>query len=238
MYSGVDRRESPRDRRPETPPVTAVTLADRLPDLATIGAYGVAVVLLVFTPGPDMALFLGRTLASGRAAGLAALAGTTAGLYVHTAFAALGLSALLAASPLAFAALKWAGAAYLVVLAVQALRHGSAFQLRRGAPETVSLGRAFLTGLGVNILNPKIVLFFVTFLPQFVDPADPHAAAKMAVLGGLYGVLGAPICVGLILAAERVAGAFARSARLRRGLDFATAGLFGAFAVKLALWRA
>ena len=212
-------------------------LADHLPTLATVLAYGVAVVLLVLTPGPDMALFLGRTLSSGRAAGLAVLAGTTAGLYVHTAFAALGLSALLAASPVAFAGLKWAGAAYLMWLAVQALRHGSAFQPRATGQETTSLGRAFLTGLGVNILNPKIVLFFVTFLPQFVDPADPHAACKLAVLGGLYGVLGAPICVGLILAAERVSGAFARSARLRRGLDLATAGLFGAFAVKLAAWR-
>lgn len=215
----------------------ATTLADRLPDLATVATYAAAVLLLVFTPGPDMALFLGRTLSSGRAVGLAALAGTTAGLYVHTAFAAFGLSALLAASPTAFAALKWAGAAYLVFLAVQTLRHGSAFELRASAPETVSLGRAFLTGLGVNVLNPKIVLFFVTFLPQFVAAGDPHAATKLAVLGGLYGLIGAPFCVLLILAAERVSSTFAASARLRRGLDYATAGLFGAFAVKLALWR-
>ncbi len=215
----------------------ATTLAERLPDLATVATYAVAVLLLVFTPGPDMALFLGRTLASGRAVGLAALAGTTAGLYVHTAFAALGLSALLAASPAAFAALKWAGAAYLVFLAAQTLRHGSAFEVRPGAPEVVSLGRAFLTGLGVNVLNPKIVLFFVTFLPQFVAASDPHAATKLAVLGGLYGLIGAPFCVLLILGAERVSATFAASARLRRGLDYATAGLFGAFAAKLALWR-
>jgi threonine/homoserine/homoserine lactone efflux protein len=209
---------------------------EHLPTLATVLAYAAAVVLLVFTPGPDMALFLGRTLASGRAAGLAALAGTTAGLYVHTALAAFGLSALLAASPMAYAALKWAGAAYLVVLAVQTLRHGSAFEVP-GTRETVSLGRAFLAGLGVNILNPKIVLFFVTFLPQFVAANDPHAASKLAVLGGLYGLIGAPICVVLILAAERVSGAFARSARLRRGLDIATATLFGAFAARLVLAR-
>ena len=209
---------------------------DHLPTLATVLAYAAAVVLLVFTPGPDMALFLGRTLASGRPAGLAALAGTTAGLYVHTALAAFGLSALLAASPMAYAALKWAGAAYLVVLAVQTLRHGSAFEVA-GTREEVSLTRAFLAGLGVNILNPKIVLFFVTFLPQFVAANDPHAASKLAVLGGLYGLIGAPICVVLILAAERVSGAFARSARLRRGLDIATATLFGAFAARLVLAR-
>lgn len=212
-------------------------LVAALPSLTTVAAYAVAVVLLVFTPGPDMALFLGRTLASGRAAGLAALAGTTAGLYVHTALAAFGLSALLAASGTAFAMLKWAGAAYLVWLAIATLRHGSAFEPKAGTGETVSLTRAFLTGLGVNILNPKIVLFFVTFLPQFVDPSDPHAAFRMGVLGGLYGIIGAPICVVLILGAERVSGAFARSRRLRRTLDVATATLFGAFAARLVLSR-
>ena len=211
-------------------------LAARLPELTTVTSYAAAVILLVLTPGPDMALFLGRTLSSGRGPGLAVLAGTTAGLYVHTAFAAFGLSALLAASPLAYAALKWAGAAYLVFLAVSTLRHGSAFEVR-GTREEISLTRAFLAGLGVNILNPKIVLFFVTFLPQFVAATDPHAAFRLAVLGGLYGIIGFPICVALILAAERVSGAFARSARLRRGLDIATASLFGAFAARLVLAR-
>jgi threonine/homoserine/homoserine lactone efflux protein len=211
-----------------------------LPSLGTVMAYTLAVLVLVFTPGPDMALFLGRTLARGRAAGLAVLAGTTAGLYVHTALAALGLSALLAASAQAFTALKWAGAVYLVVLAVQTLRRGSLFEPRagEGTAEGGSLGRDFLAGLGVNILNPKIVLFFVTFLPQFVDPADPHASFRLAVLGGLYGLVGAPCCIGLILAAERVAGAFRRSARLRRALDVSVAAVFGLFAVRLVLARA
>ncbi len=210
--------------------------AEAWPTLSTIAAYALAVLVLVLTPGPDMALFLGRTLSSGRACGLAALAGTAVGLYVHTALAALGLSALIAASGTAFAVLKWAGAAYLVFLAVSVLRHGSAFEPKAATGEA-SLGRAFLAGVGVNILNPKIVLFFVTFLPQFVDPADPHAAFRLAVLGGLYGVIFVPISIGLVLAAARVSGAFARSARLRRGLDYATAGLFGAFALRLALAR-
>lgn len=208
-----------------------------LPSLATVAAYAVAVVMLVLTPGPDMALFLGRTLSQGRAAGLAALAGTTAGLYVHTALAAFGLSALLAASGTAFHLLKWAGAAYLAWLAISTLRHGSAFEPRGREGEGGSLGRAFLAGLGVNVLNPKIVLFFVTFLPQFVDPGDPHAAFRIGVLGGLYGIIGAPICVALVFAAERVSGAFARSRRLRRALDFGVAALFGGFAARLVLSR-
>lgn len=212
-------------------------LAAALPPLSTIAAYVAAVLVLVFTPGPDMALFLGRTLAAGRATGFAVLAGTTAGLYVHTAFAALGLSALLAASATAFTALKWVGAAYLVWLAVRTLRHGSFFEPQAGGTAT-SLGRAFLEGLWVNVLNPKIVLFFVTFLPQFVDPADPHAVFRLAFLGGLYGIVGFPCCAALILGAERVSGAFRRSARLRRALDWTVAGLFGAFAARLMLARA
>ncbi len=207
-----------------------------LPSLPVLATYSAAVVLLVLTPGPDMALFLGRTLSNGRRHGFAALAGTIAGLYVHTAFAALGLSALLAASPTAFAALKWVGAGYLLYLAVSVLRHGSAFEPREGESGSTP-ARAFWAGLGINVLNPKIVLFFVTFLPQFVDAGDPNAAVKLAVLGGLYGVWCTPICVALILGAERVSGTFRRSARLRRALDWATAGLFGAFAMKLALGR-
>lgn len=216
---------------------SSFVLVEALPSAATVAAYALAVVVLVLTPGPDMALFLGRTLSGGRATGLAALAGTTAGLYVHTALAALGLSALIAASATAFAVLKWMGAVYLVWLAVATLRHGSAFEPRVGTSVREPLERVFLVGLGVNILNPKIVLFFVTFLPQFVEPGDPHAVFRMAVLGGLYGLIGAPICVALIFGAERVSGAFAASRRLRRTLDFATAGLFGAFALRLALAR-
>lgn len=207
-----------------------------LPSAGTIAAYVAAVLLLVFTPGPDMALFLGRTLANGRTAGFAVLAGTTVGLYVHTVLAALGLSALLAASATAFAVLKWIGAAYLVWLAIATLRHGSGFSPRE-AGEAEPPMRSFLVGVGVNLLNPKIVLFFVTFLPQFVDPADPHAAFRIAFLGGLYGLIGAPCCALLILGAERVSGAFARSARLRRALDCSVATLFGAFAARLVLSR-
>jgi threonine/homoserine/homoserine lactone efflux protein len=212
---------------------------DVLPSASVVAGYAVAVVLLVLTPGPDMTLFVGRTLSDGRRAGLAVLAGTTVGLYVHTTLVAFGLAALLAASPTAFTVLKWAGAAWLVHLAIEALRHGSALAADAGAGATETpLHRAFLAGLGVNLLNPKIVVFFVTFLPQFVDPADPHATARIAILGGLYGVIGAPICVVLILGAEKVAGAFRRSRRLARALDYACAGLFSAFALKLVLSKA
>jgi threonine/homoserine/homoserine lactone efflux protein len=100
-----------------------------LPDHAVLLPFSVAVVVIALTPGPDMAFFLGRALTQGRAAGLAALAGATSGLLVHTMLVALGLSALIVAAPTLFLALKLAGALYLAWLAVQAIRHGSALAL-------------------------------------------------------------------------------------------------------------
>ena len=147
------------------------------PSPSLAAGYFVACLLLAATPGADMALFLSRTLAGGRGQGFAAQAGANAGLVVHTFAAALGLSALLAASAEAYQAVKIAGAVYLLWLAYGAIRHGTALKLE-GGPGGRSRG-AFLNGLLINLTNPKIVLFFVTFLPQFIDARDPHASAKL-----------------------------------------------------------
>ena len=143
-----------------------------LPTLPVFAAYVVAVLVIVFTPGPDMTLFLGKAVRPGRAAGIAAMAGASTGLLIHTTLVALGLSALLAASATAFLVLKVVGALYLLWLAVDAIRHGSALSLegRRDQGAQESLYRSWAAGLGVNLLNPKIIMFFVTFLPQFVAP--------------------------------------------------------------------
>lgn len=206
-----------------------------VPDAATLFAYSAAAIVLILTPGPDMTLFVSRTLAGGRAAGLASMAGVMAGLLVHSGLAALGLSALLAASPSAFDVAKWVGAVYLAVLAVQAVRSGT--RLDFAASGAVSVARAFWTGLGINLLNPKIVLFFVTFLPQFVGPGDPDAAAKLGFLGFWYVILSIPICGGIVLAAESIFSALGRSPRVIRMFDWLSAGVFAAFAVRLALSR-
>jgi threonine/homoserine/homoserine lactone efflux protein len=173
-----------------------------LPSLEVLLAYTAAAFVLILTPGPDMTFFLGQTLAGGRARGFAAMLGVSLGLVVHSLLAAFGLSALLSASATAFGALKITGVAYLIWLAVQSLRHGSALSL---APDAGSptLTRAFLTGLGVNLLNPKIIVFFLTFLPQFVSVSDPHAGAKLMFLGLYFIALGIPTCALLILAAHR-----------------------------------
>ena len=208
-----------------------------VPDLPTLLAFAAAGIVLTLTPGPDMALFLGKTIGQGRAAGFAAFFGATTGIVIHTALAAFGLSALLAASETAFGVLKVAGALYLLWLAWGAIRHGSSLTLAREAEAPQPLKEVFLTGLGINLLNPKIVLFFVTFLPQFVSPADPHAAGKLVFLGATFILLAMPICSALILAADRVAMRLRGSRRVTRVMDWLFAGLMGGFAAKLLLAR-
>src|SRR3712207_665220 len=191
-----------------------------LPDPAILLAYSLACFVLFVTPGPDMSLFLAKTLQGGRSAGLAAMLGAMAGCCVHTLLAALGLSALLAASATAFTALKVVGALYLLWLAVDAIRHGSALNLRPGGPARVSVWRTFLVGVGINLTNPKVVLFFVTFLPQFVDAADPQAAQKLVFLGLYFVAFTAPLCAVMILAADRVIALLRDHPRVMRGIDY------------------
>jgi threonine/homoserine/homoserine lactone efflux protein len=208
-----------------------------LPDAHVLLAFTLAGFVLVVTPGPDMALFLGQTLTAGRARGFAAMLGVSTGVVLHSLIAAFGLSALLAASVVAFTALKLAGVAYLIWLAIGALRHGSALTLRRDAAVKQPLRKVYLLGLGCNLLNPKIIMFFVTFLPQFVSASDPQAGAKLLFLGLYFVVLALPICAILILAAERFTATIRRSPRLTRAIDWLFAGLMGTFAVRLLFWR-
>src|SRR5690349_21251945 len=122
-----------------------------LPDIHVLLAFTAAGILLVLTPGPDMTLFIGQTLTGGRARGVAALFGASTGLLVHTTLAAFGLSALLATSATAFGVLKVVGVAYLVWLAIEALRHGSALTLKPEARAPQPLARVYLTGIGINL---------------------------------------------------------------------------------------
>jgi threonine/homoserine/homoserine lactone efflux protein len=204
-----------------------------LPDPAVLLAYSLACFVLFITPGPDMSLFLAKTIAGGRRAGMAAMVGAMAGCCVHTLLAALGLSALLAASATAFTILKVIGALYLLWLAIDAVRHGSALNLKDAGSPEVSVRRTFLLGVGINLTNPKVVLFFVTFLPQFVDAADPHASEKLLFLGLYFIAFSAPLAALMILGAERVIALLKGRPRVMRAIDYTFAGLFGAFAVKI-----
>ncbi len=206
-----------------------------LPSPTVLLAFAAASVLLAATPGPDMALFLSRTVAGGRPHGFAALAGAMTGLLVHTFAAALGLSALLAASARAYDAVKLAGALYLVFLAYGALRHGAALRLEGQGGLSGGLARSYLTGLLINLTNPKIVLFFVTFLPQFINVGDAAASQKFFFLGFVFIAVAVVVNSCVILVASRFIAAAKANPKAIRWFDYGFAGLMGAFAARLVL---
>ncbi|WP_425416680.1 LysE family translocator [Oricola indica] len=209
-----------------------------MPDWPTLAAFSVAAIVLAITPGPDMTLFLSRTLSQGRAAGFACMFGAYAGIVVHTAMVALGLSALIVAAPAAFAALKVIGAGYLVWLATDAIRRGSSLTMKTERRQAPHVGASFLTGVGINLLNPKIILFFMTFLPQFVATGDPHATGKFFFLGAMFIVIAVPITSAMVLAAGWMSETLRRKPVVTRVIDWLMASVFSAFAVKILFTQA
>lgn len=209
-----------------------------VPDTSVLLAYTLACLVLFITPGPDMSLFLSKTLTGGRRQGIAAMCGAQVGCIVHTVLAAVGLSALLAASATAFTALKIIGALYLGWMAYDAITHGSSLNVREGGETNAgqsSVWRTFLVGIGINLSNPKVVLFFVTFLPQFVSATDPHAASKMLFLGVYFVAISIPLAIVMILGAERLIGYLKARPKVLRAIDWIFGGIFGVFAVKILL---
>lgn len=210
-----------------------------IPDWPILVQFAVATFILSITPGPDMTLFIGRALSQGRLAGFACMAGACCGIVVHTTMVAIGLSALIVASPTAFWLLKVIGAGYLVFLAVQAIRKGSAFKPEKGAGtgrnNRHSMFQNWATGLGINLLNPKIILFNMTFLPQFVSAYDPHAPGKLFFLGLSFIPLSLPVVVPMILAADKFAGLLKKNPTVTRWVDYLFAGVFSVFALKILL---
>lgn len=204
-----------------------------LPDWPVILQFAAAVILLTIIPGPDMALFVGRAISQGRKAGLACLFGACTGIMIHVFLVALGLSALIITSPAAFFILKCAGSAYLLWLACQAVLNRSAFSLSGDRINPLSLLRNYVTGLTINLLNPKIILFNMTFLPQFVSAHDAHAAGKLLFLGLSFIPISLPITIAMVLAADRFAAVLKGRPGVSRMLDWLMATMFTAFALRL-----
>jgi threonine/homoserine/homoserine lactone efflux protein len=145
--------------------------------------------LLLLVPGPAVLYITSRSISLGRAAGLASAMGIAVGTMFHAAAATLGLSALLVSSATAFQLVKFAGSAYLIYLGIRTLRSGDA-AMPDASAERCSLRRIFGQGVLVNLLNPKTALFFLAFLPQFVDPARGHATLQIFELGVLFALMG------------------------------------------------
>jgi threonine/homoserine/homoserine lactone efflux protein len=155
-----------------------------MPSIATIAAFAGASILLLLIPGPAVLYIVNRSVSDGREAGLAAVAGLTLGNLVHALAAAAGLSAILATSAVAFTTVKWLGAAYLVYVGVRTLtRPPTAIDPDQPG---VSARRSFTQGIVVNVLNPKVALFFLSFLPQFIHPENGRPALQALVLGLVF----------------------------------------------------
>lgn len=204
-----------------------------LPDWHVFVQFAGAAIILTLIPGPDMALFVGRSIAQGRMAGFACILGCSTGIMIQVVAVAIGLSALIVASPTAFFLLKIMGAVYLLWLAFQAIRKGSSFALDNQKQARQSFKRNYLTGLGINLLNPKVILFNMTFLPQFVQAADPSAPEKILFLGLAFIPISLPFTVTMVLAADRFANLLKQNPLYVRILDWLMAGIFTAFAIRL-----
>lgn len=208
---------------------------DYIPGLPILAAFALATLLLAITPGPDMTLWMSRTIRDGRAIGMMTLLGTNLGIGIHTLLVAFGVSALVVASPVAFLVLKTGGAGYLLWLAIQALRNRSVLSVKTTGKTNASMGKAFLNGLWVNLLNPKVIIFFMTFLPQFVSVSDPHVTGKLIFLGLLSILIALPIAIVVVLGANGLADWLKRKPQVMRIVDYVFAAVFSVFAVKILL---
>jgi len=217
----------------------------------SLALFAATVLVVNLTPGVDMMLTIAATLRHGVAGGLAAALGIETGCIVHTLLAAFGLAALLAASASAFAALKWAGAAYLVWLALGMVRAGAAARPARSDGERegdglaavagnaaarshVRTGPLFRQGVLTNVLNPKIAIFFLALLPQFIDAGAADKPLAFLFLGAWFVAQSALFLVAFVLLVSPLRR-WRASAAWRRGLHWAGAGIFVWLAARLAL---
>lgn len=206
-----------------------------MPTLDNFLLFGAASVLLVLTPGPNLLYLISRTLCQGRAAGIVSLGGTTTGFGVHIVAAAFGLSAVLATVPVLYDAIRWAGAAYLVWLAVDSLRAGGAGLFTPRALPPMSTVRLYRTGVMTSILNPKVALFYLALFPQFVEPARGSVLAQALILGAVQIVVAVVGDLLFVFAASRVAHWLRERPLWAVAQRWVLASVFMAIAAKLAL---
>ena len=182
-----------------------------MPEIPALGLYVAASLALIVTPGQDMLYVATRSLAQGRLAGVCSALGICIGTLLHTALAAFGVGAILRTSEGLFVALKLAGAAYLVYLGIRLFAVGGVKALAAARAPRLSPLALVRQGILSNITNPKIVLFFLAFLPQFVDRASAHPTRDLVFLGVLYAVLALPVKTAVALAAGSISERMLRS---------------------------
>ena len=203
-------------------------------DITTIGLFALASVLLAITPGPDMIYIATRSIAQGRNAGVVSALGVHTGVLIHTVAVALGLSALIAASAMAFGIVKYAGAAYLIYIGIQTfLSNPENFQVK--STVHAKLRQVYFQGLLVNLLNPKVILFFLAFLPQFVDPAKGNVGLQLLLLGILLVVVTLPIDISVGLAGGQLGIWFRAKQRIQQATKWVTGSIYIALGITTAM---
>jgi threonine/homoserine/homoserine lactone efflux protein len=202
-------------------------------DPQTLAAFFATALFLAVVPGPDNVFVLTQSALRGKRAGLWVVLGLCTGLLVHTGAVALGVAALFERSRLAFDLLKYAGAAYLLYLAWQSLR-APAMTVDSGEGERSGAGKLYLRGIVMNVTNPKVSIFFLAFLPQFVDKQAGSVTLQMLALGATFILATALVFGALALSAGAVGQRFARPARAQRWMNRAAAAVFAGLAAKLA----
>ncbi|MEV6941108.1 LysE family translocator [Streptomyces sp. NPDC051172] len=202
-------------------------------DMSSYAAFLVAALVLCVTPGPDMMFIVAMGGRGGPRTGVLAAFGVACAMFVHTVAAALGLSALFLALPTLYHVLRWAGAAYLLYLAVKAFRD-RAVPVEEGAAAGPGRRRAFWQGAVTNLLNPKVILFNVAFLPQFVDPGLGHVREQFLVFGLTITVMGFGVDGSIGLLSGKLSALLRRSRRIARGLNIFSGTVFTGLAVRLA----
>jgi threonine/homoserine/homoserine lactone efflux protein len=204
--------------------LSAAVLSATVPEPSTLVLFAVASAAVLVIPGPAVLFIVARTLEQDRRAGLVSVLGVHVGSLVHVLAAAVGLSALLASSATAFTVVKYLGAAYLVFLGVQKLRHAGTGGL--AAPSALPRRRLFWQGVVVQVLNPKTAVFFLAFLPQFVEADRGALAPQIVFLGGCFVLLGLLSDSAYALAAGAVGHRVRRSPRARTRLDRISGGTY------------
>jgi len=194
-----------------------------------------AAILLNIAPGPDLAYILGQTLRYGRKSGFIAMFGIWTGAFAHVVLVAAGLSVILASSTLAFNLVKWLGAAYLVWLGWQAIRSQPEHFVDHSARPQKKRRSIFVQGMLVAALNPKVAIFFLAFLPQFVEAGAGSVAAQLFLHGTLIIVVAAFIEPVFLLAGDRLIKRLDQNPRLGRWIDRSLGAFFIAIGIKLAL---
>ncbi|WP_163337140.1 LysE family translocator [Desulfopila sp. IMCC35008] len=195
-----------------------------------------ATIAINITPGPDMIYILSRTITQGRKMGIASSLGVCSGSLVHIFAAAFGLSAILSTSAMAFAIVKYIGAAYLVYLGIQALRSkGISFDISVKKQQQSTFWKVFRQGVLIDILNPKVAIFFMAFLPQFVRPELGHSTAQILILGILVNVVGLIVESILVLTAAQTTSFFRNNIHFSTLLDRVLGSVLISLGIRLAL---